>query len=271
MMDEMLKAVKITLSERRPLDAWLDFSLRKVREGPVSYFRVKDFLSGNWLFKLCIDGNLGKVVVKAVKCPPGKAFFSVEGASMVFQRSVQQGFLYDLISVPRIEESGRVRRGRVREMGEIPPLIRDNFKIVTHRAATGKKSPVAELLATLTPEGDLRSPLILFLLERVWPLAPQTPEEAYRQMKVEAEQRGKPPLSTAHRRVLNAIRRVQKARLIEVYELVKAKVGEEERLKVLHDLAEDGKISYPKVGYVKVGRGMKTTSKSHEERRPPET
>ena len=270
-MDKMLEAVKIGLSERRSLDAWLDFSLREVREGPVSYFRVKDFMSGNWLFKQCVDGELGKVVVKAVKCPPGRAYFTVEGGSMVFQRSVQKGFLYDLISVPKIEESGRVRRKRLREMGEVPPLIRDNFKIVTHLEATGKKTPVAGLLATLTPEEDLRSPLLLFLLERVWPLSHQTPEEAYRQMEAEVEQWRKPPLTTAHRRLLNAVRRVQRARLIDVYELVKAKVGEEEYLKVLHDLAEAGKISYPQVGYVKVGRDRKTTSESPEEQKPPET
>jgi hypothetical protein len=270
LMDEMLEAVKITLSEKRPADVWLDFSLKEVREGPVSYFRVKDFLSGNWLFKYTVDRELGKVVVKAVKCPPGRAYFTVEGESMVFQRSVHQGFLYDLISVPMVEEGGRVRRKRVKEMEDVPPLIRDNFRIVTHQKATGKETPISGMLSTLTPEEETRSPIILFLLERVWPLSHQNPEEAYRQWKVEGKQQMAPPISKAHRRLLNAVRKVQKARLVDVYEFVKAKVDEDNYLKLLHDLAEAGKISYPQVGYVKVGRGVKATSKSHEDQKSHE-
>lgn len=250
-MEDLLKAIKINLIERRPKDAWFDFSLRKVMEGTVSYFRVKDFVSANWLFKLCKDGELGKVVVKAIKCPAGKPYFSLEGDSMVFQRSMQKGFLYDLISAPQIGEGDRIRRSRISEIDEVPKPIRDHFKIVTHSEATGKDTPLANLLVTLTPEEDLRSLLHLFILERIWPLAPQSPEEAYTQVGLEAGKRRKsaPPVN---RKVLNAIRKAQKASITEVFKIVKLKGGEEEYRKVLDELATAGKISYPEVGYVKV-------------------
>jgi len=67
---QFLKEIKIVKVEERPEDAWYDLSLRQLRKGEVRFYRVKDFLTGDWFFKLCVDPELGKVLVKTIKCPP---------------------------------------------------------------------------------------------------------------------------------------------------------------------------------------------------------
>src|SRR3990170_389637 len=46
-----VKQIKITKIEERPNDAWYDMSLRQLRHGEVCFYRIHDFLTGNWLFK----------------------------------------------------------------------------------------------------------------------------------------------------------------------------------------------------------------------------
>ena len=94
-----LKRIRITKIEERSEDAWIDMSLRQLRVGVVRFYRVKDFLTGEWIFKICSDKELGKVIVKAIKCPPGKRFSQLEGNAMLFQNSIIEGFLYDGISI----------------------------------------------------------------------------------------------------------------------------------------------------------------------------
>ncbi len=71
---QFLKHIKIKRIETRPNDAWYDMSLRQLRNGEVSFYTVKDFLTGEWLFKMCKDKKQGKILVKAVKCPAGIQF-----------------------------------------------------------------------------------------------------------------------------------------------------------------------------------------------------
>ena len=107
---EFLKYVKVRRVESRPEDVWYDMSLRQLRNGEVNYYRVKDFLTGDWLFKMCKDKELGKIMVKAVKCPAGLRFSQLEGKTMVFQVSKIEGMLYGVLSLTQVDENDRLRR-----------------------------------------------------------------------------------------------------------------------------------------------------------------
>jgi len=172
----LLREIKIVKVEERPEDAWYDFSLRQLRKGKVRFYRVKDFLTGEWLFKLCIDEEFGKVLVKAVKCPPGILFAQLEGNTMVFQKSQKRGFYYDIVSFSHIGENNRVSRKVVSQIDDIPAFIRENFEIQTYEEATGKTAP-GKHLVTLTKAEDEKAMINLFLLELAWTLSPITPDE----------------------------------------------------------------------------------------------
>jgi rubrerythrin len=172
----LLKEIKIVKVEERSEDAWYDFSLRQLRKGEVRFYRVKDFLTGEWLFKLCIDGELGKALVKAAKCPPGARFAQLEGNTMVFQKSQDESLYYDIISLAHADENDKVSRKVVSHMEDVPAIIRENFQIQTYEEATGRRAP-GKHLVTLTKANDEKTMITLFLLERAWPLSPITLEE----------------------------------------------------------------------------------------------
>lgn len=162
--------------EERSEDTWYDFSLRQLRKGEVHFYRVKDFLTGDWLFKLCVDKELGKVLVKAIKCPSGFRFAQLEGNTMVFQRSQDERLYYDVISLAHADENEKVRRKVVNQIKDVPAVIRENFQIQTYEKATGRTAP-GKRIVTLTKADDEKAMITLFLLERAWPLAQITPEE----------------------------------------------------------------------------------------------
>ena len=188
---QYLNQVKITKVEERPNDAWFDLSLRQLREGEVRYYRAKDFLTGNWLFKTCSDNELTKIMVKAVKCPPGKRFAQLEGKTMVFQKSEIEGWLYDVISLNQADENDRLHRKIVNTTEEIPTTIREHFQIVPYEKATGKKAP-GKNWATLSKTEDEKSMIMLFLLQRAWTISTVSPEEKMETIIHTEEQ--KPPV-----------------------------------------------------------------------------
>jgi len=171
-----MKQIRVTRVEERPIDAWYDMNLRQLRTGEVHYYRVKDFLTGEWLFKLCKDTELGKVLVKAVKCPPGTRFAQLEGNTMVFQQSQREGWLYDIISLTQADENDKLSRKVVDTLEEIPAIIRENYEIKPYEEATGKTAP-GKHWVTLSRAEDEKSMITLFLLERAWTLSHTTPEE----------------------------------------------------------------------------------------------
>jgi len=171
-----LKQIKVIKIEERPNDAWYDMNLRQLRNGEVRYYRVKDFLTGDWLFKLCRDKELGKVLVKAVKCPPGIRFSQLEGNTMVFQQSQREGWLYDIVSLTHADENDKLSRKIVDSLDEIPAVIRENYEIKPYEEATGKTAP-GKHWVTLSRTEDEKAMITLFLLERAWTLSLTTPEE----------------------------------------------------------------------------------------------
>ena len=173
---KFLKQIKITRVETRSDDAWFDLSLRQLRRGEVNFYRVKDFLTGEWLFKVCRDRELGKVLVKAVKCPSGPRFAQLEGNSMIFQESAVEGMLYDVLSLVQADENDKLSRKVASSVEEIPTVIRENFAVKTYEEATGKAAP-GKHLVTLCRCEDERAMITLFLLERAWTISPITPEE----------------------------------------------------------------------------------------------
>ena len=177
-----MKRLKITRIEERPDDAWFDLSVRQLRQGEVRFYRVRDFLTGNWLFKVCSDRELSKVIVRALKCPPGRRFVQLEGKSMVFQKSEIQGLLYGVISSNYADENDRLRRKIAKEKEEIPAIIRENFEIKPYEEATGKRAP-GKYWITLSKEADEKAMITLFLLERAWSLYPITPEEKMKKLE----------------------------------------------------------------------------------------
>jgi hypothetical protein len=171
-----LKEIRIVKTEERASDAWYDMSLRQLRNGVVCFYRVRDFLTGEWLFKTCRDSELGKVMVKAVKCPVGIRFAQLEGNTMLFQQSQKEGWLYDIVSLAQADENDRVTRKVAGFIQEVPIIIRENYVTKPYEEATGKKAP-GKHLVTLTKSEDEKAMITLFLLERAWTLSPITPEE----------------------------------------------------------------------------------------------
>lgn len=186
---QVLKQIKVTRVETRPNDAWYDLGLRQLRKGEVSFYRVRDFLTGAWLFKTCSDKELGKVLVKAVKCPAGARFAQLEGNTMVFQQSVIEDMFYDVVSLTQADENDRVRRKIVSSAEDIPVIIRENYEVKPYEEATGKKAP-GKNLVTLSKREDEKAMISLFLLERAWTLSTVTPEE---KLKTLQEQERKKP------------------------------------------------------------------------------
>jgi len=183
-----LKQIKVTKIEERPSDAWYDMSLRQLRNGEVNYYRAKDFLTGEWLFKLCRDKELGKVLVKAVKCPPGVRFAQLEGNSMVFQQSQREGWLYDIISLTQADQNDKLSRKVVDSLEQVPNVIRENYEIKPYEEATGKTAP-GKHWVTLSKTEDEKAMITLFLLERAWTLSPTTPEEKLTTLQEQEKQK----------------------------------------------------------------------------------
>ncbi len=171
-----LKQIRVTRVETRPEDAWYDLGLRQLRKGVVSFYGVRDFLTGDWLFKTCSDKELGKVLVKALKCPAGLRFAQLEGNTMVFQQSVIEDKFYDVVSLTHADENDRLKRKIVSSMEEVPAIIKENYEVKPYEEATGKTAP-GKNLVTLCGSEDEKSMITLFLLERGWTLSTITPEE----------------------------------------------------------------------------------------------
>jgi hypothetical protein len=173
---QFLKYIKVRRVETRPDDAWYDMSLRQLRNGEVNFYRVKDFLTGEWLFKLCKDKEQGKILVKAVKCPAGIRFSQLEGKTMVFQESNIEDLLYDVISLTQSDEDNQLNRNVVSSIEEVPAIIRENYEIKSYEEATGKKAP-GKHLVTLCKRENEKDLVTLFVLERAWGLSESTPED----------------------------------------------------------------------------------------------
>ncbi|MFC1486359.1 hypothetical protein ACFLRN_01535 [Thermoproteota archaeon] len=173
---QFLKFIKVRKVETRFDDVWYDMSLRQLRSGEVSFFVVDDFLTGKWLFKLCKDKENRKIMVKALKCPAGIHFSQLEGRSMVFQDSLIDGLIYDVISLTTIDENDRLRRNIVTSIEEVPVIIRENYEIKSYEEATGKKAP-GKHLVTLSKRENEKHLVTLFVLERAWGLSKFSPEE----------------------------------------------------------------------------------------------
>jgi len=173
---QFLNHIKVKLVETRPDDAWYDMNLRQLRNGEVNFYKVNDFLTGEWLLKLCKDKETAKVLVKAVKCPAGIRFSQLEGRTMVFQESTIEGMLYDVISLTQANDDDKVNRKIVASMEEVPAVIRENYEIKSYEEATGKKAPGKYLVTLCKPEEE-KEIITLFVLERAWSLSKSTPEE----------------------------------------------------------------------------------------------
>jgi hypothetical protein len=167
--------VDVRKTEERREDSWIDMSLRGLRKGEVRFYRVNDPLTGQWLFKVCRDKEMQRTIIKAIKCPAGAGFTQIEGRTMLFQKSLMEGCCYDVISFSYLDNEERLRRNVVNNIDEIPETLKNNFKIVNYEEATGKKA-VGKSLVTLCEEGDEKKMILLFLMERAWPLSTVPPD-----------------------------------------------------------------------------------------------
>jgi len=161
--------------EERRADSWIDISLRGLRKGEVRFYRVNDPLTGQWLFKVCRDEEMQRTIVKAIKCPAGIGFTQLEGRTMLFQKSLVEGYCYDVVSLSYLDSKERLRRNVVENIDEVPETLKNNFKIVDYEEATGKKA-VGKRLVTLCDESDEKKMMMLFLMERAWPLSTIPPD-----------------------------------------------------------------------------------------------
>jgi hypothetical protein len=225
--------MKIALFEERPEDAWFDLSLRQLRVGEVHFYRVDDLLTGKWLFKVCVDRENSKVMVKAIKCPAGKLFSQLEGATMLFQKSIiNDDLYYDVISLTHVGGEGRVHREIAKSIEEVSSVIRENFDVKTYEEATGKKLPVNHLV-TLSKRDDEKGMITLFLLERAWSLPPGETQQIMNLMAL--------------------IKKLEKTSVAEIRSVTSEQFGIEKDVldSLLADLEAKGKIKRLNGGYVK--------------------
>lgn len=219
----MLRKLKIRIRkvEERDRDYWVDMSLRKLREGKVRYYRVRDELTGNWLFKVCRDDEMQRVIVKALKCPPGGGFVQLEGRTMLFQKGLMDGYYYDVISVSYMDEEERLRRNVLDNVEEVPEVIKENFKVMDYEEATGKKI-VGKRLVVLCEENDEKNMIALFLIQRAWPISKIPPE-----IGIKASD------------LLRLIKDLEKARIDEIYQAAEQRFNlERENTDMLLSLLE---------------------------------
>lgn len=233
---EFLRKIKITRIEERDKDFWFDLGMRQLREGGVRFYRVRDFVTGDWLFKVCLDKISHKGTIRAIKCPPGKRFAQLEGDTMVFQRSNSPGWLYDVISITYVDENNLVHRRIAKIKEEIPAVISENFEIKSYEEATGKKMP-GKHWVTLTKEDDDKSMIMLFLMERAWPISHLPPEFKLKSVDL-----------------LSIIKNLEMARVEDVYRLASEKLGldKDQIDSILSSLEEKEEIKRPAPGFVKV-------------------
>lgn len=188
MLLQLLKYVKVRRLETRPDDSWYDMTMRQIRSGEVSFYSIKDFVTGDWLFKLSKDREIGKIIVKAVKCPAGVPLAQLEGKTMVFQNSKIEGMLYDVLSLTETDKHDRLSRKIISNIEEVPAIIRENYTIISFEEATGKKAP-AKHYVTLCKQENEKAIILLFILERAWPISKFKPEEKMKERKELTEER----------------------------------------------------------------------------------
>jgi hypothetical protein len=225
--------MKIALFEERQEDAWFDLSLRQLRVGEVHFYKVDDLLTGKWLFKVCLDKEIYKIMVKAIKCPAGRLFSQLEGATMLFQKSIiNDDLFYDIVSLTHVDGEGRVRREIAQSLEEVPSVIREQFEVKTYEEATGKKLP-ANYLVTLSKRDNEKDMITLFLLERAWTLPPEEKQKTMNLMAL--------------------IKKLEKTSVAEIHSVASEQFGIEKDTidSLLTDLEAKGKIKRLDDGYVK--------------------
>jgi len=213
--------IRIRKVEERDKDYWVDMSIRRLRQGKVRYYRVKDELTGNWLFKVCRDDEMERVIVKALKCPPGGGFVQLEGRTMLFQKGLIEGYYYDVISLSYMDEEERLRRNVLDNIDDVPEIIKENFKVMKYEEVTGKKI-VGKRLVVLCEENNEKDMILLFLIQRAWPIS-------------------RIPLEIGMRAsdLLELIRELEKAKIDEIYEAAENKFKlERENIDMLLKLLE---------------------------------
>ncbi len=196
---EFLKHIKVRQIEKRPEDTWYDMAMRQLRTGNVNFYRVKDFLTGEWLFKLCNDEEQKRITLKAIKCPAGILFSQLEGKTMLFQDSIIDGLYYDVISLTESDNNNKLKRKIVTTLDEIPPVIKENYQIKTYEAAKGKKAPGKHFVTIHDPENE-KALVTLFVLERAWGLSKFSPEEKLQEKLQSPPKKNKPKteIDTGH-------------------------------------------------------------------------
>jgi hypothetical protein len=218
--------IDIRKIEERRIDSWIDMSLRGLRKGEVRFYRVNDSLTGQWLFKVCRDEEMQRTIIKAMKCPAGIGFTQLEGRTMLFQKSIVEGFCYDVVSLSYLDNKERLRRNVVENIDEVPETIRNNFRIVDYEEATGKKA-VGKSLVTLCEESDEKKMITLFLAQRAWPLSSIPPDVDARMVDL-----------------YNMIRNLERAALDEIYRTAEEryKLAREDTDRLLSVLETEGRI-----------------------------
>lgn len=231
------RAIAITRLEERDEDAWFDFGLRQLRHGRVTFYRARDAASGEWLFKVSRDKEMGRVVVKALKCPPGKLYAQVEGDSMVFSKSQFEGYLYDVVSVTYVEAGERLRRRVAGSVEEVPSWIRTSYPIKSYLEATGRNPTFGRGCVTLVREDDEKAMVQLFLFEKAWPVSVH--EEDVVQSYVD---------------IIPTVRELESASVEKVYEAMRTRFGfsQDDAERLVSWLLRTGRLVSPEPGRVKV-------------------
>jgi hypothetical protein len=164
--------------------------------------------------------------IKAIKCPAGEGYVQLEGRTMLFQKSIIEGHLYDVISLSYLDDNKRLRRKIVSDINEVPQNIREKFKIELYEKATGKNA-IGKKLVTLCKEDNNRMIIILFLLQRAWPIS-KLPLDIYTKLSS----------------VIKLIKKLEKAKLDNVYSLADKLYGlkKEDMDLILKKLESDNRI-----------------------------
>ncbi len=245
--------MKITLVEERQEDSWFDLSLRKLRAGKVRFYKVDDPVTGKWLFKICLDDEFDKAMVKALKCPAGKLLSQLEGATMVFQKSIVEGLYYDIISLVYADSEGRLRRQVAKTLEDIPEALRASFDVKSYEEATGKKILKSHFVTLCAKESE-KEMIALFVMQRAWTLPrEERPKEEVKEISEnQVSQQAKDAFN-----LLSLIKKLQKTSITDVQHAAHEKLGAD--IAVVNDLLTElevnGKIERAEDGFIKIRTG----------------
>ncbi|RLE70409.1 MAG: hypothetical protein DRJ37_06555, partial [Thermoprotei archaeon] len=112
--------------------SWYDIGVKEVVRGTLHVFKVKDPLSGVWIFRVYDITSLGKIEVQCFIEYSAKVtnmHLFIERRRAIY-KEINNYYLYHVVKIPYIDEkTGRLRLKEANNISEIHEFIRRKFRL----------------------------------------------------------------------------------------------------------------------------------------------